>query len=177
MNPQFIPIARKNGIIVQRLEDETLVYDLENNRAMCLNKTAAEVWRNCDGKNTVLDIRDILSIKLKTNVTIGVVELALDQLSKEKLIDSNLQIDLISSRESRRGVIKKLGLASSVALPMIAAIVAPRVINAQSSMVPLLANGQPCTSSTQCLNMCCDDPGSRGMGLCSPIPGSVACLA
>jgi hypothetical protein len=42
--------------VIQELPDETLVYDLQRNRAHCLNRTAALVWRHCDGQATVADL-------------------------------------------------------------------------------------------------------------------------
>ena len=35
------PIARSNGLVVQEMPDEVLVYDLDSNKAHCLNETAA----------------------------------------------------------------------------------------------------------------------------------------
>ena len=50
------PVARKEGLVIQEMPDEVLVYDLETNKAHCLNKTAAFVWNACDGKNSVAEI-------------------------------------------------------------------------------------------------------------------------
>jgi hypothetical protein len=36
----MLPKARKKDLIVERLEDETLVYDLKTDRAHCLNHSA-----------------------------------------------------------------------------------------------------------------------------------------
>jgi len=49
-------MARQNGIVVQEMPDEVLVYDLDSNKAHCLNQSAALVWKSCDGTNTVGDI-------------------------------------------------------------------------------------------------------------------------
>jgi hypothetical protein len=38
------PKKRRKGLVVHALPDETLVYDLENDRALCLNRTAALVF-------------------------------------------------------------------------------------------------------------------------------------
>ncbi|MBA3352846.1 MAG: PqqD family protein, partial [Blastocatellia bacterium] len=56
MNNTQCPIARKNGLVVQEVPDEVLVYDLETNKAHCLNQSAAMIWRSCDGKNSVSEI-------------------------------------------------------------------------------------------------------------------------
>lgn len=50
------PVARQSGLVVQEMPEEVLVYDLETNKAHCLNQSAAFVWKSCDGKNSVMDI-------------------------------------------------------------------------------------------------------------------------
>lgn len=46
------PRSRSENIIVQEIGDETLVYDVSSREAHCLNRTAAMVWRACDGTRT-----------------------------------------------------------------------------------------------------------------------------
>ncbi len=46
---QPLPVARHKNLIVKELPDETLIYDLDSDKAHCLNQTAALVWKNCDG--------------------------------------------------------------------------------------------------------------------------------
>ena len=48
-------MARQNGLVVQEMPGEVLVYDLDSNKAHCLNESAATVWRSCDGNNSVAD--------------------------------------------------------------------------------------------------------------------------
>jgi coenzyme PQQ synthesis protein D (PqqD) len=45
------PLARSDGLIVQELDGELLVYDLERHRAHRLSETAAFVWRRCEGEH------------------------------------------------------------------------------------------------------------------------------
>ena len=44
------PVARQEGLVIQEMPDEVLVFDLKTNKAHCLNETAAFVWKACDGK-------------------------------------------------------------------------------------------------------------------------------
>ena len=60
MNNSQVPVARKQGLVVQEMPDEVLIYDLDTNKAHCLNQTAAFVWKSCDGKNTVERIAGML---------------------------------------------------------------------------------------------------------------------
>jgi hypothetical protein len=51
-----------------KLDDETLVYDLERNEAHCLNLTVALVWQHCDGVMTAGQAARSLQSKLKVPV-------------------------------------------------------------------------------------------------------------
>ena len=120
-NSQF-PVARKTGLVVQEVPDEVLVYDLEQNKAHCLNRTAALVWRSCDGKNSVSDIAGLVALEMGSAVNDDFVWLALDQLTESGLLDNDIKPFF---GQGRRDAIKKIGMASMVALPVIASLVAP----------------------------------------------------
>lgn len=49
MDKENKPKSRRENIVVQEFDDEVLIYDLERDRAFCLNKTSAVVWRACNG--------------------------------------------------------------------------------------------------------------------------------
>ena len=53
----MLPHARVNELIVRELPEETLVYDQKHDKAHCLNRAAALVWRHCDGQTTGVDAR------------------------------------------------------------------------------------------------------------------------
>ena len=72
-----LPRARKNGLVIKELPHETLVYDLERDEAHCLNQTAAQVWKRCDGKTTVAKMAGLLQEKLEISVNADVVWLAI----------------------------------------------------------------------------------------------------
>ncbi len=55
MKSSQVPIARKEGLVIQEMPEEVLVYDLDTNKAHCLNQTAAFVWKSCDGRNSVAE--------------------------------------------------------------------------------------------------------------------------
>ncbi len=132
MRKNDYPAARTKDIVVQELGDETLVYDLKINKAVCLNKTSAMVWQHCNGKNDVFAISSILSVQMKSLVSEELVEFALYQLHNEKLLENQLEFNGRFRTQSRREVIKKIGLSSAVALPLIGSIVAPTAGQAQS---------------------------------------------
>jgi len=56
-----LPLARTDGLVINELTDEVLVYDLQRDKAHCLNQTAASVWKQCDGRSTAAEIARRLS--------------------------------------------------------------------------------------------------------------------
>jgi hypothetical protein len=50
------PTARSAHLTIQELPEETLVYDHRNNKAHCLNRTTALVWKLCDGRTSLAEI-------------------------------------------------------------------------------------------------------------------------
>lgn len=122
-NPQY-PSARKESLVIQELSDEVLVYDLDTNKAHCLNQSASVVWRACDGNRSVGDIAKLLSEQTGKNVNDEFVWLAIDQLNENNLL--SVQTETVMNTNSRREAIKKIGMASMIALPIVASLAAPR---------------------------------------------------
>ena len=117
------PIARKNDLVVQETTDEVLVYDLKTSKAHCLNGSAALVWKSCNGSNSVADIvREFKSNGLGA-VSEDFVWLAIDQLNENDLLENTVSARFTG--HTRRQALKTIGLASVVALPVIASLVAP----------------------------------------------------
>lgn len=164
------PKSRSSNLVVQELENEILIYDLNNNQAFCLNETSASVWAMCDGENSITDISEAISKKLKTKVSEEFVWLALDKLKSINLLDESKLFEIKFNRLSRREVIKKAGLASTVALPLIASVVAPSAAMAQSGACGSV--GQSCSGSG--VSTCC--PGTAYC-LFSGITATFTCTA
>jgi hypothetical protein len=156
MNNAQIPTARRSGLVIQEVPGEVLVYDTESNKAHCLNLTAALVWKSCDGNNTVSDITGIVGKETGTKVTDDLVWLAIDQLTENNLLEKELKAKFEGT--SRREAIKKIGLASMVALPIVASLVAPRSAMANVSC--------GCSVPEDCLLGDCPLNGCDENGLC-----------
>ena len=77
------PQARTTGVVVEQLADEVLVYDLERDRAHCLNLAAARVWEKCDGKHSVSEIATEVGNE-------EVTWMAVEQLSRAGLLEENI---------------------------------------------------------------------------------------
>src|SRR5437879_10417193 len=106
-----VPRARNEGLVVQELPDELLVYDLERHRSHCLNRTAALVWRHCDGKTTVTEIANLLQRELSVPADEEAVWLALDRLDRAHLLRERLTLPASAARTSRRALVRKLAMA------------------------------------------------------------------
>lgn len=131
MNNSQFPTARTNGLVVQEVPQEVLVYDLESDKAHCLNQTAAMVWKACDGKTSVSEIAGIIGTQTGNAVSDDLVWLAIDQLNEHSLLETEIRSRFAG--ESRRQVIKKIGMASMIALPIIASLAAPTSVLASTS--------------------------------------------
>lgn len=157
----FFPRSRQEDIVMQELLDEVLIYDMKTDKAFCLNQTSALIWQECDGNKSIQKITRSVSRKLNVSIEEDFVRLALNDLIKENLIDnSRTTIPLLDTIE-RRALLKKIGLASIAALPVVSSIVAPRSIAAQSVATCArtteicsleITTAFPCCNSTdQCL--------------------------
>ena len=185
----YLPKARTENIVVQALRDEVLIYDLNSNRAFCLNETAAKVFNHCEGQTTFAEL------KAKEQLTDEIIFLALDTLKKENLLDQAISYQSPFSGMSRREIIRQVGLATALALPVISALAAPTAAHAASPAAAPCVNGgtlQPgaaftdiCASSTPTCDAnaggrCCSgravtssvpcpiNPGVLGACICAP---------
>jgi hypothetical protein len=154
MNKEQYPSARTSGLVIQEMADETLVYDLDINKAHCLNDTATRIWKLCDGRTSVLDMVSRLERNSASPVPEELVWLAIDQLSENNLLQE--QLDGKFGGQSRRDVLKKIGLASVVAIPIVASLVAPQSALALSSCQNC-NNGSQCNAQG-CPNVCAKPP-------------------
>jgi hypothetical protein len=117
-NAERMPRARREGLIIEELPGEVLIYDSERDRAHCLNQTAAFVWKYCDGKTTVSSMAQHLERDLNaTNVDERVVAYALEQLSKDHLLEESFVPAAMLSGLTRRQMVRTLGIAAVIAVP------------------------------------------------------------
>ncbi len=164
------PLSRQSDILVQDLENELLIYDLRLNKVYCLNQTSALVFQFSDGTKTASEISELMSKKLGILVGEDFVWLALRGLKKDNLLGNDEELTDYFEGLSRREIVKRVGFASMVALPIIASVIAPSPAAAQSQSNPSVRCQSPaeCTSgncaSTSFLpvgSFCCP-PGNGG---------------
>ena len=149
---RHLPKMRQEGLIVNEMLDEILVYDLDRHKAHCLNGTAAMVWRQCDGKTSPREIAHRLQLKLARPIKENLVWLALRQLEKTHLLAESPGFPPEKAGISRRDMVRALGIAAAVSVPVITSIVSPTAVQAASC----LPAGQACSTGTQCCSNVCN---------------------
>lgn len=166
----FIPKSRHDQLVVQEVDGEVLIYDLRTDTAVCLNSTSALIWQACDGNRNITEISEFVSQKLNTKSNEDLIWLAIDQLKKEKLLENDTEAIIPFAGMSRRDVIKKIGLASAVTLPIVASLVAPLAVHAKSGC-PTAGCTCPNPLSTTCVTPTCTSPNPMITNcVCGPNP-------
>ena len=121
--PQFVPVRR--DLLVRELSDEVVLYDKGTSKAHCLNQTAAAVWKLCNGERSVAEIARGLQQILPVPGDEGLVWIALCQLSKSGLLQNEIPPLIKRDVLSRRELVRRMGIAATMALPIATSILVP----------------------------------------------------
>lgn len=149
---KILPQSKNTNLVIQEMNGEILIYDFSTNKVFCLNETSSQIFQSCDGKTTFDDLKD------KYNFNDDFIFLALDELKRLNLLQSTENYQSTLAGMSRREAVKKVGLGTLLALPVITSLVAPQAIQAQSVC------GFGCMDNTVCDFPC---PACVGNGACS----------
>jgi hypothetical protein len=157
------PRARQQGLVVRDLGDELVVYELESHRGHCLNRTAAVVWRACDGQRTIAAIAAEVGRELGVPAGEDLVRYTLRRLRGVRLLDAATGE---AASLTRRQVARQIGQAAL--LPVVISLLAPSPSQAATCGCPVGAvcdcAGQPvgttCWDGTDCVNNFCDASGN-----------------
>jgi len=145
--------------IVQEVGDETLIYDTTTNRAHCLNRTAAAVWRGAPGAASLAEIGERASDLAGIAVSAEAADLAVRDLRRAGLLPDGAVAPAgpLTRRELHRRV--KLGLGAALA-PAVLSIVAPT----PAAAVSCLGGGAACQNNADCCSNRCTRVG--GVKVC-----------
>ncbi|MDD5543368.1 MAG: PqqD family protein [Acidobacteriia bacterium] len=133
MAKRAFPRSRKEGLVIEELKDETLVYELDRNKAHCLDQTAVWIWKQCDGKTSVSEIARRMQKHLGSSVDEDVVWVGLKRLSKAGLLEERIQPPSgILEGRSRRDLLKKVALVGGIG---VLSILVPSAAQAASACV------------------------------------------
>lgn len=111
-----LPHARRENMLVERLADETLVYDVERNNAHSLRPLAALVWSLSDGATSPAALASAAR-RAGFEADEKLVSLALDELGRAGLV----------ADWERRGVSRRALLRNVAMLVGVASIAAPDI--------------------------------------------------
>ena len=104
----LMPRARQDELLVEELQDETLIYDLKRHKVHCLNRRTALVWRHCDGQTSVAEVAALLEEQSAIPADEAVVWMALDRLGRARLLSEPVTLPADKSQYSRRKMLRKL---------------------------------------------------------------------
>lgn len=145
--------------IVQEMGDETLVYDTATDRAHCLNRTAAAVWRGAPGAASLVEIGERASDLAGVAISAEAADLAMRDLRRAGLLAEEAVATSYSL--TRRELQRRVRLAVGAGLvPAVLSIVAPTPAAAASC----LGGGAPCANNSQCCSNRCTRVG--GVKVC-----------
>ncbi len=146
------PTMRQQGLVIEELPDEVLVYDLQRHQAHCLNLTAGQVWKRCDGRTAPREIARRVEEELMAPCPEEVVWLALRQLESLHLLIQPITWPGPLEGMSRRQMVRTLGVAAMVAIPVISTLVSPTAAEAATCA----NSGQSCATKTCCAGLVCN---------------------
>ena len=157
----MVPQARQDRLVVQKLGDETIIYDEQRNHIHRLNPTAALVWRHCDGRRTAGDLALVVQGELGSPVTEEMIWLALDRLEKEHLLQDRLVRPEEALQITRRQMLRKAALVggATLLLPVVQSMAAPTPAMAIS--IGCATRGQTTQVGRPCCNGLVEGRGGR----------------
>src|SRR5689334_21536868 len=82
-----LPTAREAGLLTRALSEGLIVYDTQRGQAHHLNRTAALIWRACDGGTPVAAMAARLQEELTLPADEELVGLALERLAAAHLLE------------------------------------------------------------------------------------------
>jgi hypothetical protein len=146
------PRRRREGLVVESLPEETLVYDLERHKAHCLAEVAAAVWDASDGRRTVAAVAARAAEKTGRPVTEEAAWLALRRLGRARLLEAPVAGPRAGPFTSRRDWLKKAAMLGGLS---VASITAPTAAEAATcigrtaceAMVNVTCPGSPCCTT------------------------------
>lgn len=154
----MLPVV-KSSLVLQRIGDETLVYDGASQKALCLSELGTLVLEACiNGKSRESILEELQQRGVSANERL--LEETLAQLSDEGLLASNAE-----KHFDRRNFIKAAGVAA--ALPVVMSVLAPRPAQATScNNCDVIGFLGPPADCSQCGDNCPADASCSGTSRC-----------
>lgn len=147
-----VPAARPlEAFGFERVGDNVVLFDSEANRYHTTNAVAFDIWRRCNGTESIANLAKTLDMQPE------VVVAAVEQLGEAGLLmapESQFESTL-----HRRRVMKlaAVGLLGALALPVVQSISVPDTVSAATGVT--CPDGRKCPASKCC---CCHPTGQGG---------------
>jgi hypothetical protein len=143
------PRARQDGLLVETVGEELLLYDQNSHTAHCLSPLAACIWRHCDGEHEVSELAEL------AGATESLVADALHELREKELLDVAPELtESVVSGVSRREAIGRIARYGA------AAGGASLIVSAAAATPAMASSGEVtnCKTENRCVNadaVCC----------------------
>jgi hypothetical protein len=128
---KWLPRARKDGLLVDAVGDELLIYDQDRHIGHCLSPVAARVWRYCDGEREVSELAELAGAS--EDLVLG----ALHELRKKDLLVAEFQ----STQGAVPGVSRREVIGQGVRYGAAAAAV-PLIVSATAATPAMASSGE-----------------------------------
>jgi hypothetical protein len=157
-NKEEFPLARSQGLLVEEVDSEKVVFDSESKQAHCLTPLAAVVFGNCDGETSSTELARIASGQLAGPVDQAQVEDALAQLAERGLLASASPSGISRREMVRKGAVAGAAAAAAASLiftvdpPVAQAAAVCDTINCSRSSQCPSASGNGCANDLVCNN-------------------------
>lgn len=182
-----VPATRSEGLLVECVGDETVVYDTESKEAHCLNPLASVVFAHSDGRRTAADIAVIAEQQTGHPVSEAQIATTVRELEATSLLETPLVVVTDSEGLSRRQMMRKTafaGAAATVAGSAVMTIAVPTAMAGCSKQVAgcgcskMVPNGDIVQVNTLCLSGHCCGPSTTAkcnVGCCATTNDGAIC--
>ena len=152
--PFEAPKARRDGVLVREIDDETVVYDIADDSAHLLNPTTARVFALADGTRSVAELAT--SVDADPEKGRALVLEAIACLEAANLLERSVDVP---DGMTRRALLRRVGIAA-LAIPVVTTLAASPA--AAAAISTSSCTGRACTGG----NVTCT--AANGCRCCGP---------
>jgi hypothetical protein len=138
------PQAREEGLLVESLGEELLLYDQNSHTAHCLSSVAACVWRHCDGNRDVTELAELVE------ASESLIADALYELRERDLLDDEPQLmqSFVSGVSRREAIVRGVRYGA-------AAAGASLIVSATAATPAMASSGEILCKNYGSFKKCC----------------------
>ena len=127
------PRARRSNLVIRDLPGEVVVYDRDRHQAHCLNRTAALVFQNANGRRTVSELASLVAAECGHETSEQIVRLTLETLAEAGLLES--PVPSAAAATSRREALRRVGLGAAALVPVVTSLLVPTPAEAAATCI------------------------------------------